>query len=226
MYKESKFEGSVPINILVQGEKNSVLAVSPVGNKLSVFYLDGKVSRQDASHFLGLPLDAQIKSNSLDLSDDPKGKILGALLSYSGIETDLSIFDRIRLFLFVQRLKSEDLETRVVSKNQSFSEIDKIVSPQTADRKIQDEGLSIEVVNASGIDGQGANIARIITNMGGNVILVSTSQSSTEDSRVEYKKDVGYTVNRLSNALRFEVKKHRGDSIADVIIVVGKEKEE
>ena len=224
LYNQSKFDGNTPLNILVYGKEASVLAISPSDKKLSAFLLKEKTSKENISALLGLPFDAEIKSDSFEYSGNVKGRVSALLLNYKDANTDLNLFDRVRLFLFVQGLSKENLSAQAISKNQPISEIDRIITSGASDRKIIDEGLSIEIINASGVDGEGADIARLVTNIGGNVILVSTSQNTLDKSSVEYKREMGYTVNRLSDIFNFEVKKHTGDSIADVIIVLGKDR--
>lgn len=222
VFNQSKVNGKSPVNILVQGQENAVLAISPAEKKLSVILIKEDIDRKSASNLLGIAIDANINSESIIPSKGIKEEISDILLDYREIKTDLNFFDRVRIFIFVKSLSQDSIQEDTISVNSSKEKIDTVISPLVSDKNIQDEGKSVEVINASGIDGAGSNLARTVTNMGGNVILVSTSQDVSQESFIGYKGEKSYTVDRFSDVFNFEAKEYTGNSIADVIIVVGK----
>ena len=220
---DSKFNANSPFNILVQGKDNaSLVTISSKDKKLSAIVLNGNVNRKDAQNLLGIKVDSQIESNSFEVSNGIKTEIGGLFQDYKTLQSDLSFFDRLKIIFYIKFFPKEEVTERTLSLSASQSEIDAIISDLVSDKNIIEEAKSIEVINASGIDGIGAKAARIISNMGGNVVLISTSKDPSASSVVEYREERGYTAQKLSSVFGFEIKKSERASIADVIMVVGK----
>ena len=70
----------------------------------------------------------------------------------------------------------------------------------------------------------GNKIARLIGNLGGNVILVDSSKETESKSKIVYKND-SYTVRKISKILGVPAEKKEMNSISDVIVIIGKDKE-
>ena len=66
-------------------------------------------------------------------------------------------------------------------------------------------------------------MARLITNISGNVVLVSTSQNMQGKSVILYKGKKSYTLERLSKLLGFDVMENKSQSLADIAIQIGKD---
>ena len=64
----------------------------------------------------------------------------------------------------------------------------------------------------------------LITNLGGNLILVSNSEKYDNKSRIIYSSEDSYTVNKLSRFLGFPKQKADIKGISDVIIIIGADK--
>lgn len=89
------------------------------------------------------------------------------------------------------------------------------------DSDMVNEAISIEVVNATSIDGMASKVAQLIKNIGGNVVSV-TSDDNKSVSGI-YSKDSSVTVDRLSHLLRIPATKKREASTADIVIILGED---
>lgn len=84
------------------------------------------------------------------------------------------------------------------------------------------EKISIAIVNGTGVAGLGNRIARLITNIGGNVVSVSTSDNLISDSEILYSKENNYTARRIAQILSFKINNKDNMDISDVTIFIGK----
>ena len=224
-FNSSKFDGESPLSIEIDnGRSAGVLTLSPGDKKVSLIKVDN--GGADVSDFLGIGAEAKIKSDSFLLSEEIRNEVFKLLIDYGGVRADLNAFYRIRIVFFVKSTHSDSIKEITISPSATSSQVDQIVSSLISDKKIIEEGLSIEVKNASGIDGLGTKIARVIANFGGNVILVSSSEDILDASYVGYSGRKTYTVKRLSKVFGMNSKNEKESSIADVLIIIGKDREE
>lgn len=99
-----------------------------------------------------------------------------------------------------------------------------IISLTFTDPAIYGENQTIQIINASNISGVGGGLASLITNLGGNPILVTTAGSAQNTSKIIYYQTETYTVKRLSSYLGFSVEESDKKEISNVIIIIGTDK--
>ena len=105
--------------------------------------------------------------------------------------------------------------------------MDELINHELFDEKLLHEEFEIGVINSSEGAGVASNVSRIIRNIGGDVTLVSNSDSS-EVSRIQVKNsDIlkSYTVEVLSRTFdvsRVEVVEN-SQFRADVVVIIGKD---
>ncbi len=64
------------------------------------------------------------------------------------------------------------------------TKMDYFVRNKMADEGILDEGFSIAIFNATNYSGLAQEVARLVTNMGGNVILVTNTEQTLENTKI------------------------------------------
>ena len=224
----SKFDGKSDFIIGVfEKDKTNVFILSPDSNTISVLDLQNNgIKAKSIQSYFDFPLDSEIQSNNFYSTSNIKKDIVNFFIKYRNSKSDLTIIDRIRIALFVRSVSDKNvvLEKMSVKNLSNISEDD--IKNLFSEKRIIDDGLTIEVVNASGEDGIGNRAARMITNIGGNVILVTTAKENSNNSFVEYKEQKSYTASRLGKIFNFNIKKTDRDSIADLIMVIGKNRGE
>lgn len=179
----------------------------PTGNQLL---------KRSLSAFLGIPVDGYLEfKGSLrqkDADQIVKGfkkgpeEILSAL---SQIKTNLAPVEFVRLSLGLVSIRfdkfkgvnMEDILKRkwlpdgTIVLTGDLENIDNL-SQKFVESRISDERLSVAIFNATKYPGLGQKAARLITNMGGNVITVSNASHEVKNSQIWGKKNT-YTYKRL-----------------------------
>ena len=220
--RNSRFQDDSRFNFLITNNKESkIVSFLPQNHSVSVLRVEGKA--ENIYKFLEVPVDGQIKSNLLDLNKPTSAVLSSILFDFKDIKTNLTILDLFRILLFTKTTSPGNFTQRTVSVKLDETSLDKISLMLFSDTKISDENLSIEIINASEEFGVGGRVARLITNMGGHVVLVSTSQNLQKKSVILYKGEKSYTTKRLGKILGFEVLENKNQSLADITIQIGRD---
>ena len=179
-------------------------------SKLAAIPIDGfiLVSNQNGQKYAKQEVDSEIQS---------------ILLSYRDIKTDLTIIDVFRIWLFSKTLSSNSVSVKDIADFPNAVIEDKILSTLFNDYTFSQEKNSIEIINAADISGLGNRVARALTNMGGNVISVSTSDKTSQTSQILYFGDKTYTVEKLGKVLGLATFQTEKQGISDVTIILGKD---
>ena len=137
------------------------------------------------------------------------------------IASDITLYDILR-FLFSAKNTSATNEIRdTVSLPQDDRQINQAIAALFTDQTVSSENISIQVINATDTPGMGKRLERVLTNIGGNVIAVSTQQKKETKSQIKYYGEESYTLNKIKQFLRYPVTKVNNEPIADIIIVIG-----
>lgn len=220
----------------------SIYSFSPDTNTITILRLDGKtlIDGSSLGKYLGIPIDAEIvfkdpegKSAAIErlVADDqsmPDGLMGRAFFNFYDLKTKLTQIDILRLFLFAKSTPTHAItEKKLVldAKGRLPDDItiDKIVAPLFIDAALADEKMSIQIINGTETAGLANRLARILINMGGNVVAVSTSDSIFPRSAIEYVGEKSYTVDRLSKTFGLTAREVQKSGISDIIIKLGKD---
>lgn len=216
----------------------------PAGNKLL---------KNSISSFLGLPIDGYLEFKG-ELKEKSVSEVFESLKSnpqsyfktLGNMQTDLTPIELIRLSFSLpkvrfDKIKTYDLvssrvlvEARLKDGTEIYTgepiEVDSIVQ-LLADETLGSERLSIAIFNATAYLGMGQKAARLIANMGGNVIAVKNAPRKVQFSQVWGKES--YTKKRLSKIFAldcyFNLKCDTitigevEDSRADINIILGED---
>ncbi len=196
--RDSHFDGSHQLNILVKDGKGSDLLYSFSPDTSSISILSAQVS--------ALPKDGEIVN--AQLSDSPKNIVLQALLHGTSTLTRL---DLLRLFLFTQGVNRNNIT------------ITPTLSAAFYDHTLFQEGQTIAIVNATDISGLGNIVAKMLSNMGANVISITSTVAHQKKSTLFYFGNVSYTAHRLSKVLAIPAIQTKEAGVADITIVIGEE---
>ena len=220
--KNSKFQDDSRFNFLISNNKtNKIISFLPQNHSVSVLKVEGKV--ENINKLLEVPIDGEVRSSSLDLEKPVSSIVSDVFFGFKNIKTNFTVLDLFRIFLFTKTASPGNFTTKNVSANLDEAALDKISSLLFSDPKIADENLSVGIINATEEYGVGNRLARLISNISGNVVLVSTSQNMQEKSVILYKAKKSYTLKRLSKLLGFEVIENKSQSLADITIQIGKD---
>jgi hypothetical protein len=221
--KASKFDGTHNFIVSFVGAgKSRVVSFSPQNKSLSI--LDVKNSRENPSKFLEVPVDGEIISKDLNKAKI-SSTLLKSLLSLGKPLHNLTILDALRLFIFSETVSVNNIKERELSADLNDAQKSTLISLSFTDPSIYQENQTIEIINAADAYGIGGRLATLVTNIGGNVILVSTSDRVAQNSKIVYYGNKSYTVKKLSDYLDILAEKSDKRRVADVIITIGKDRE-
>lgn len=220
---QSQFDSSRRFTMTVSNKyKTKVLSISPISRSMSVLELD-KITNTPINQFLPIPIDGFIKGESFDIDQKADSLFPKMILGYKKLNTNLTIVDLIRLFIAIRNLSESEVNERTISKDLNYKDIDSLARRLFNDELIEREGKKIEIVNSTNVSGLGNRLARLVTNMGGDVIIVATGDSYRKWSEITYIDAKNYTVERLSKILGFNATKAKDKTIADITITIGQD---
>lgn len=219
-----------------QKKSGDIISFSPESKTISVLHVKSKndISNKTTGIFWGIPIDAYIISsnylsiqNNKDIADLLKAGIFSS--NFNGYETNLTIVDSLRLLFFVKATSSysvtiKNSNTFVSNQPQlDDSTVDTNIAKLFIDETIVNEKASIIVVNATGVSLLGTRFARLINDMGGNVIAVKTAEVTSKKSLVSYVPQKSYTAERLAKFLHSNLEVSSQNGISDIIMTVGQD---
>lgn len=224
LIKNSSFDGVNRFNVgIFQSNQTSVVSFSPQNHIITVLNLKGKLANTNLSQYLELPIDATITTENATFDKKNIAPIFWKLLShYSDKNTSLTIIDIFRIWNFAKDVGQDSIYQRDVSVNDTLT-INSFVSSFFIDSAISNEKTTIEVINATSVYGLANRLATFIANIGGDVVLVTSSDKPTETSEILYSGELNYTVKKISKILGAEPVKASKRDISDVTIIIGKD---
>lgn len=196
--------------------------------------------------FLAIPIDGFLDMGDLDKDADIEKlvellqkNLIFALSSLPFIKTDLTLWELIRLkmgisFVRFDKVLNLDLSTvldrgTLADGTPTFTadpvKLDSMLTP-LADPAVKMEHKTIAVFNATEKLALAQKVARVITNLGGNVIITSNASQERDKSRIIGEKSP--TLERLNQILCVDCDKIKpsdwdGESRAEITIILGKD---
>jgi len=201
-----------------------IMSLFPSAKTIAILKIDKNIKFSDAGKFLEIPIDGFAVSDSLGLNQKPARFFFNAILNYNNIHTNLTIVDILRLFLFARTVPEGEIIVKKISQDLSSIETDKIVGRLVSDELVGKDNQTIRIINGTDVAGLGNRLARLIANMGGNVIIVATSGSPQKKSKISYIDKETYTVKRLTKILKYETIRENNNAISDITITIGDDK--
>lgn len=228
VYKKSTFT-SDGYAVLVSSRNPFIASYEASAKKITYLelknYRDG--DRIKESLALGFPLDGYVKT-PVDVSSQNFSKY-SAMLSFFFRQfqskfDNTTILDVSKLISSSMSVSKKDVEAKTVIISQDGAEgitSDEIYSA-FKDSDVINEGLSIEVINATSAEGLAGRVGQIIKNTGGNVISVN-SQEGQKTSRLLSTRS-SKTLTRISHLLGIVPAIVKDlNSQADIRIVLGED---
>jgi hypothetical protein len=222
--RASQFDGSNRFTFSITNDKNTeVMSVNPGSKDIVIFKFAKPVSRLDAERTLRIPIDAFVNQNALNLDRKINAIFTSMVLGYSGLKTNLTILDLLKLKILAGNIPESSIGIEEVG-DKAGSEPDSIVGNLVNDPLIEKENQTIQIINSTDTTGLGGSLAKMVTNMGGNVILVMSEDKSQKTSVITYIDKITYTVTKLQKVLGYKVIKEPENAMADVTIIIGDDK--
>lgn len=142
---------------------------------------------------------------------------------YYALKTNLTIFDLTQLMINAQKVAINDLTTKDVTLSKNSESNSQLLTNVFTDEKIFSENISIQIINASGTSGIGNRLEKSLSNLGCNVISVTTARDNERRSQIQYFGQPTYTLRKLINLLGFTTAATKVQPIADIVITIGED---
>lgn len=227
IFRDSNFDGKNAFNVVVLSEESTnVISFSPPTRSISILNLDKKMDMDSASKTLKVPVDGEVLSKETATKNNLSSIFFKSILSLGNSYRQMNFADILRLFLYTRGVMPSSIYYREISNDFNEQQKSTLISLTFTDPAIYEENQSIEIVNATNVYGQGGRLASLITNIGGNVILVTSVEKGEGKSKIIYSGDKTYTVTRLAQILNYPIVKTDKKSISDVIIIIGEDNKE
>lgn len=221
---KSRFDNVNRFTISVSNNKDfKIISFSPRAKSISILRFDDDAKNIDINKFLEIPIDGNIKS-FLNIKDfTAQDLMFQFIVNYRNLKTNLTFIDVIRLYWFARSVPINYTYDKNISTSMDASRLNKITTLLFSDEVLEKENLSVKIVNATDVNGLGNRTGRLISNMGGNVVIIASSDSMQNESSISYFGQKSYTVEKLYKILGFKVIKMNEKAIADIVILIGKD---
>lgn len=226
IFQQSKYNPSHDFTIAVVVQKNvkEVIAFHPQIPSIAILTIQNTVPYTSLAKSYGISTDAYIQSNTNDIPSDVATFMWSSLLHTADWQTNLTAYDKIRLLLFSRDVTVNNKTNNTITLSKESTASDTTVTNALTDQDISDENISIQIINATDITGFGQRLGRVLTNMGANVVDISTAQNTQQKSTIQYFGNETYTVKVLEKLLGIKATKLTRQTIADIIVTLGKDK--
>ncbi len=224
LIKNSGFDGQHRFNLAVyQTKQVSIISFSPETRSISMLNLKGKLVNNNLGQYLKLPIDATLETSDMKIDKQNIANDMSEIFfHYTDKNTSLTIIDALKLWLFAKNIPANFIYQRDAFVNDTLT-INSFASSFFIDPAISNEKITIEIVNATSVYGLANRLAVLIANIGGDVVLISSSDETQNNSQILYSEDLSYTIKKLSSFLGIKPIKSSKKDIADVKIVLGKD---
>lgn len=219
VFHQSTYDGKHQYILSVkEPNKTEIIAFNPDTQTIHSLIINGNVDSNPESKFL-IPIDSTaISSEDLSLSD-----ITTTLVFHGGkMRTTMTPVDAVSLLFFYHTVDSENISSQTVSLDEMTSKKSNL-SKLFLNETLYKEGKSIAIVNATDVSGLGTTVATLMSNIGGNVVSITTADKSSETSSVAYTGDLSYTASHLARVLHMPLIHLPGITISDITITLGKD---
>ncbi|MBI2613307.1 MAG: LytR C-terminal domain-containing protein [Candidatus Levybacteria bacterium] len=223
--RAGQFDESRRFNLAVSNNKSTeIMSLSGSSKAIAVFKLNRNIGSREAGRLLEIPIDGFIESSSLDLSQKPDSLFLASILNAGTLQTNLTIIDLLKFLLLSKSIPGSAITTKDIAPDLNPLESDKIVGQLVSDELIEKDNQTIQVINGTQVGGLGNRLARLLTNIGGDVIIVATENNQRKQSIILYIDKKTYTVERLQKILGYPAVKEEKNAISDITIIIGEDK--
>lgn len=221
VFHQSTFDGKHQFVVAVREPHTTQFVVfNPDVGSIKTLTVAGATSSNPESAF-SVPVDASaVTDDTYPSSSD----IANALVfKRKQLHASLTIVDAINLLIFSHTVSSDNESSQAIT----LASLNKPNSPASQvffDNSLYKEGKSIAVVNATDISGLGTNISALLTNLGGDVVSVTTADKTSATSSVAYTGDLSYTASRIAHILHLPLVHLSGVQISDITVTIGTDK--
>ncbi len=227
LLQASLFDGQHRFTVFVKDSKgeSELISFAPDSKTIAMLVLPkGKNDTQKSvEKFLGIPVDGFIQGEKQYVQEEKDIPLFvrNLIFNYNRLQTNMTPIDLVRLWFFAKSVPTYSIVIQHLSTPVDQLVMDKRMVTLFSDNSVSQEKLSIQIINGTGVAGLGNRLARIITNMGGNVVVVSTANTVVKTSHIAYYGQQSYTAQKLNKILNASLSTMQKPEISDIIVTIG-----
>lgn len=208
-----------------------LLSLSPQQASLvAIPFQNNPRQKETMAEQFGVPIEGTVQLpqgsvSSVEESTQVYQLVKDQLLFRPNATTNLTLYDKLRFAIAAYMTNREDIVVQDLGKAPSDIRSQAVFATLLTDATIHEEKRTIHIVNAANTPGLGNTLAEYITNMGGNVVSVTTSANEARASEITAQED-SLTARRLAKVLHMPFVVKKDSSIADITITIGNDRKE
>lgn len=228
LMSESKFDGAHRFTLLIGEEKKvlGLISFEPMTSSLSLltFSRESILTFSNFNRNLGVIPDGRIRTSyHLVLTKTVPSIFQSFIFHQKDISTNINFYDLLRLYMYSNKVPVSLVNIEEASISSDPRNFNKTASLLLADSGVTAENVSVQIVNAAGEPGLGGRLERVISNLGGNVVLVKTALATVPVSKIQYYGQETYTLRKLAGLLSLKREVLDNEDIAQIVIIIGED---
>lgn len=198
----------------------------------------GEVFSSTLSQYLGIPVDGFIhtKRNPENLKafftspefflNDRSNLSLIDRIKIIATINELR-FDRIEIFNLQDRAEKIILADGLKARSIDSLDLDHLLGGSFVEKRLEDENLRVLILNSTKTAGLGNRVARLLSNIGMNVVNVDSQDQEVDNCQVRVEKTLekSLAVRRILDIFKCQLKIGEGSGKSDLELVVGRKDE-
>ena len=228
LFQQNVFDPAHHFTLAVtqQGIVKEIVSFNPQIPSISVLKIqDKQIPYATLAKDYGITSDGYVQvDDPSPINADITALMWFGVLHTATLQSNLTIFDTVRLFLLSKNVATNNEVTSDITLHNQNTQTNTEIIQALTDPDISSESISIQIINASNITGMGQRLGKVLTNMGANVVDVSSSQTVQKKTTMAYFGDQSFTLEHLQHLLQVSPKKLTTQPIANIVITIGTDK--
>lgn len=222
LISQSTFDNTHQYIVSVISTNNAkILSFMPDNHTISIVTITGKFDSAVPGRALEVPLNGRITG---EIKEDIRSFLKNHILSVTKENSDMNAIDIVRLWWYSKTVPpnriTEDVLSLPADQNTQEEKLQRIFM----DKTIYQEAKTIKIINATGIEGYGNRLSKLLQHIGSDVIIVMSSDNPVNLTTITYVNELSYTVKRIEKILQIQaVQEIKKPIIADITITIGKD---
>jgi hypothetical protein len=225
IFQQSRVDPSHDFILAIVQQKSvkAIVAFHPETPGISVLLIqDNNLPLAMLAKKYGIATDGYvIEQDQSAMSSDMTTFLWLSLLHTATWRSNLTAFDKIRLLFLAKNVVTNNKTLESINLSQQAPDTNTVIASALTDQDLASENISIQIINATGVSGLGQRLGKLLTNMGANVVDVSSAQNTSQKTTIAYFGNESYTVDRLQKFLGLTATKLSKQTIADIVITIG-----
>lgn len=214
LFYSAKFDGAHQFILRVKNGRQvvSYINFSPDTQTASVLEVKGQ-------GLVDIPYDATV----IDPHVAELTSFGQSILFHHDAHDSLNLVDRARIFLFVSSIKDAAITYKTLSLPTNRQTEDTLLSQLFTDHTLYSENMTIGIMNGTGVSGLADNAAKMIGDIGGDVISVGTAPNVVSQTTLVYSGKPSYTTTRLASIFHAQMQSTTAAMLTDIVLTIGKD---